>query len=66
MSFQVLPALLVYKAGQLLGNFMAVTKHFNEEFFASDVEAFLNEYSLLPDKEFRACAGEDEEAGDVE
>ncbi|XP_055043172.2 phosducin b isoform X2 [Misgurnus anguillicaudatus] len=50
-SDEVLPALLVYKAGELLGNFLAITQHFNEEFFATDVEAFLNEYGLLPEKE---------------
>ncbi|XP_040910679.1 phosducin a [Toxotes jaculatrix] len=65
-SSEVLPALLVYKAGELLGNFLAVTKHFNEEFFATDVEAFLNEYSLLPEKDFTACADEEEEGVDVE
>lgn len=45
----VLPAILVYKAGEMLGNFLAITQHFNKDFFASDVEAFLNEYGLLPD-----------------
>lgn len=66
LFFQVLPALLVYKAGELLGNFLAVTKHFNEEFFATDVEAFLNEYGLLPEKEFEACAADEDEGGEVE
>ncbi|XP_040027328.2 phosducin [Gasterosteus aculeatus] len=64
-SPEVLPALLVYKAGELLGNFLAVTKHFNENFFATDVEGFLNEYGLLPEKEFTGCP-DDEEGGDVE
>ncbi|XP_028816955.1 phosducin-like [Denticeps clupeoides] len=50
-SDDVLPALLVYKGGELLGNFLAATQHLNEEFFATDVEAFLNEYGLLPEKE---------------
>ncbi|XP_056125112.1 phosducin b isoform X2 [Rhinichthys klamathensis goyatoka] len=63
-SDDVLPTLLVYKAGELLGNFLAVTQHFNEEFFATDVEAFLNEYGLLPVKECGAGAEEDE--ADVE
>nr|XP_020480736.1 phosducin-like [Monopterus albus] len=63
-SSEVLPALLVYKAGELLGNFLAVTKHFNEEFFAADVEAFLNEYGLLPGTEFTVCANNEGE--DVE
>ncbi|KAG1963730.1 phosducin b isoform X1 [Pimephales promelas] len=63
-SDDVLPTLLVYKAGELLGNFLAVTQHFNEEFFATDVEVFLNEYGLLPVKECGAGAEEDE--ADVE
>lgn len=62
---QVLPTLLVYKAGELLGNFLAVTQYFKEEFFATDVEVFLNEYGLLPEKEFAASADQDE-GGDVE
>uniref|UniRef100_A0A673BUF0 Phosducin n=1 Tax=Sphaeramia orbicularis TaxID=375764 RepID=A0A673BUF0_9TELE len=65
-SSDVLPALLVYKAGELLGNFLAVTKHFNEEFFATDVEGFLNEYGLLPEKEFSACADDEDDGGEVE
>ncbi|XP_075887369.1 phosducin a [Nelusetta ayraudi] len=64
-STEVLPTLLVYKAGELLGNFLAVTQYFKEEFFATDVEVFLNEYGLLPEKEFAACADQDE-GGDVE
>ncbi|XP_067846559.1 phosducin-like [Heptranchias perlo] len=51
----VLPALLVYKAGELIGNFIQITQHLGEEFFAVDVESFLNEYSLLPEREFTAC-----------
>ncbi|XP_026170018.1 phosducin a [Mastacembelus armatus] len=65
-SSEVLPALLVYKAGELLGNFLAVTKHFSEEFFATDVEVFLNEYGLLPEKEFTACANDEDVGEDVE
>ncbi|XP_037537678.1 phosducin [Nematolebias whitei] len=65
-SSEVVPALLVYKAGELLGNFLAVTKLFSEEFFATEVEAFLNEYGLLPEKEFAACADDADEAEDVE
>uniref|UniRef100_A0A8C5BYS5 Phosducin n=1 Tax=Gadus morhua TaxID=8049 RepID=A0A8C5BYS5_GADMO len=57
-SSDVLPALLVYRAGELLGNFLSVTKHFNQEFFATDVEALLNQYGLLPEKEI---PGEGEE-----
>uniref|UniRef100_A0A8C2X6M2 Phosducin n=1 Tax=Cyclopterus lumpus TaxID=8103 RepID=A0A8C2X6M2_CYCLU len=65
-SPEVLPALLVYKAGELLGNFLAVTKHFNEDFFATDVEGFLNEYGLLPEKEVTACADAEDESEDVD
>ncbi|XP_029930153.1 phosducin a [Myripristis murdjan] len=65
-SSEVLPALLVYKAGELLGNFLSVTKHLSEDFFATDVEAFLNEYGLLPEREFTACPDEDEGPGEVE
>ncbi|XP_071769521.1 phosducin b [Centroberyx gerrardi] len=63
-SDEVLPTLLVYKAGELLGNFLACTQHLNEEFFATDVEAFLNGYGLLPEKELPTLG--DEEENDVE
>ncbi|XP_074490963.1 phosducin b [Sebastes fasciatus] len=63
-SDEVLPTLLVYKAGELLGNFLACTQHLTEEFFATDVEAFLNSYGLLPEKELAGV--EDEEENDVE
>ncbi|XP_062872319.1 phosducin a isoform X2 [Trichomycterus rosablanca] len=58
-SDDVLPTLLVYRAGEMLGNFICLTKHLNEEFFATDVENFLNEYGLLPEKEFAACPDDD-------
>ncbi|KAK0147501.1 Phosducin-like protein [Merluccius polli] len=45
-----LPALLVYKAGDLIGNFVRVTDQLGEDFFAVDVEALLQEYGMLPDK----------------
>ncbi|XP_020318423.1 phosducin-like [Oncorhynchus kisutch] len=46
-SDNVLPTILVYKAGKLLGNFLSMTQHLSEEFFATDIEAFLREYGLL-------------------
>ncbi|XP_041459724.1 phosducin-like protein [Lytechinus variegatus] len=46
-----LPALLVYKAGQLIGNFIRVSDVFGEDFFATEVESFLQEHGLLPNKE---------------
>uniref|UniRef100_A0A8C6UWX6 Phosducin b n=1 Tax=Neogobius melanostomus TaxID=47308 RepID=A0A8C6UWX6_9GOBI len=63
-SDEVLPTLLAYKAGELIGNFLACTQHLNQEFFATDVEAFLNSYGLLPEKELPTV--EDEEENDVE
>ncbi|KAM9735367.1 phosducin-like protein [Menidia menidia] len=45
-----LPALLVYKAGELIGNFVRLTDQLGEDFFAVDLEALLQEYGLLPDK----------------
>ena len=43
------PALLVYKAGQLVGNFVRMTDEFGEDFYANDVENFLVQHGLLPD-----------------
>lgn len=51
-----LPALLVYKAGDLIGNFVRVTDQLGDDFFAPDVEALLLEYGLLPDKAASAGA----------
>lgn len=38
------PALLVYKAGQIIGNFVHITDYLGEDFYASDVETFLIEH----------------------
>uniref|UniRef100_UPI00398F6D0F phosducin b n=1 Tax=Pristiophorus japonicus TaxID=55135 RepID=UPI00398F6D0F len=53
-SDNILPAMLVYKAGELIGNFVHITEQLGEEFFAVDVESFLNEYGLLPERDFAA------------
>lgn len=45
-----LPALLVYKGGDLIGNFVRLTDQLGEDFFAVDLEALLQEYGLLPEK----------------
>uniref|UniRef100_A0A3B4G7S2 Phosducin n=1 Tax=Pundamilia nyererei TaxID=303518 RepID=A0A3B4G7S2_9CICH len=63
-SDEYLPTLLVYKAGELLGNFLSCTQHLNEEFFATDVEGFLNSYGLLPEKEQPQM--EDDEENNIE
>ncbi|XP_039176551.1 phosducin isoform X1 [Crotalus tigris] len=49
-SSDVLPTILVYKGGELVSNFISVTDQLNGEFSAKDVETFLNEYGLLPQK----------------
>ncbi|XP_071983329.1 phosducin isoform X3 [Engystomops pustulosus] len=61
-SREVLPTILVYKAGELISNFINVAENLNEEFFAGDVEAFLNEYGLLPEREIQGITCE----GDIE
>lgn len=46
-----IPALLVYKGGSLIGNFVRISDELGgDEFFASDVESFLIEHAMLPDK----------------
>lgn len=47
---QGVPALLVYKNGQIVGNFVHVTNTLGDDFYASDVESFLIEHGLLHDK----------------
>lgn len=43
------PAILVYKNGSLMGNFVRVTDELGEEFVMSDVENYLLEHGMLPD-----------------
>ncbi|OCT85457.1 phosducin isoform X2 [Xenopus laevis] len=64
-SSDVLPTLLVYKAGELISNFISVTENLNDEFFAVDVESFLNEYGLLPERDTQGIVGDNGE-GDIE
>lgn len=44
------PALLVYKGGQIIGNFVQLATELGNDFFATDVERFLIEYGMLPEK----------------
>lgn len=44
------PTLLVYKNGQVIGNFVHITDHLGIDFYSSDVEAFLIEHGILTDK----------------
>ncbi|XP_072947225.1 phosducin-like protein [Epargyreus clarus] len=43
------PALLVYKAGQIIGNFVQLSTELGNDFYATDVERFLIEYGMLPE-----------------
>ncbi|KAM6219543.1 phosducin [Rhynchocyon petersi] len=65
-SSDVLPTLLVYKGGELISNFVSVSEQFAEEFFAGDVESFLNEYGLLPEREIQGLEQADMEDEDIE
>lgn len=42
------PALLVYKAGEMIGNFIRISDELGDDFFSSDVESILEEHSFLP------------------
>lgn len=44
------PALLVYKAGQIIGNFIQLATELGNDFFATDIERYLIEYGMLPEK----------------
>jgi len=45
------PALLVYRGGQLISSFVRLTDQLGEDFYAPDLESFLQEYDLLPHQE---------------
>lgn len=45
-----LPAILIYKNGQLMGNFVRLLDEFGDDFYATDVESFLIEHGMLQDK----------------
>ena len=37
------PALLIYKKGEMIGNFVRLSDELGSDFFANDVEGFLHE-----------------------
>lgn len=47
---QGVPALLIYKNGQVIGNFVHLTDTLGTDFYSSDVENFLLEHGILVDK----------------
>ncbi|XP_060587546.1 phosducin-like protein [Ruditapes philippinarum] len=42
------PALLIYKNGDLIGNYIRLSDEFGEDFYATEVESFLQEHGMLP------------------
>ncbi|XP_050536592.1 phosducin-like protein [Daktulosphaira vitifoliae] len=44
------PAILAYRAGQLIGNFVRITDELGFDFYVGDVENFLIEHGVLLDK----------------
>lgn len=48
-----LPALLIYKGGQLVGNFVRLTDDIGVDFCAEDVQNFLVEHGMLEDRSCR-------------
>lgn len=44
------PALLAYKGGQLVGNFVRLTDELGQEFESSDLESYLIEHGVLSDR----------------
>lgn len=44
------PALLIYKNKELISSFIRLSDNLGHDFFATDVEGFLLEHGLLPDK----------------
>ncbi|XP_077984808.1 phosducin-like protein isoform X2 [Glandiceps talaboti] len=47
---QGLPALLVYKQGTLIANFVRISDQLGDDFFAGDLEHFLQDHGLLTSK----------------
>ncbi|CAH1264416.1 PDC [Branchiostoma lanceolatum] len=45
-----LPAILAYRGGQLVANFLRITDQLGDDFFAGDLESFLVEHGLLQSK----------------
>ncbi|XP_032832227.1 phosducin-like protein isoform X2 [Petromyzon marinus] len=56
---RALPALLVYRGGELVGNFVRLSDQLGDDFFADDLEGFLGEHGLLPERD-----GDGDGAGD--
>lgn len=44
------PALLIYKGGQLVGNFVRLSDELGDDFYPEDVQGYLVEHGMLEDK----------------
>ena len=42
-----MPAILVYKKGEVIGNFVRLTDEFGDDMYPADVESFLIEYGYF-------------------
>lgn len=57
------PALLIYKGGDIIGNFIRLSDEFGEDFYATDVESFLQEHGMLPTMELKVIR--DQNTGEI-
>ena len=62
-SVDGVPALLVYKNGEIVGNFIRLSDEFGEDFYATDVESFLQEHGILPEQDIFAV--KDKTTGEI-
>ncbi|KAK4470664.1 hypothetical protein MN116_005637 [Schistosoma mekongi] len=49
-SHRGVPAIVVYKNGELIGNLLSITKDLGDEFYPNDLDNYLVEHGFLPDK----------------
>jgi len=47
---EALPAFIIYRGGELIGNLIQIDRFLGEDFYASELEAFLLQYGFIPDK----------------
>ncbi|KAL5014167.1 hypothetical protein ScPMuIL_008437 [Solemya velum] len=60
------PALLIYKNGELIGNFIRLSDDLGDDFFATDLESFLQEHSFLPMRDLVNIVIRDQQTGKVQ
>ncbi|XP_050414387.1 phosducin-like protein [Patella vulgata] len=59
------PALLIYKNHELIGNLIKLSNHLGDDFYAVDVESYLLEYGFLPDKDLIVPIIRDKQTGEI-